>query len=54
MGWIVGMRGEKPPFSPNGNIQHIGVCETFVDNRHTVIHKTRIKLSLQVQNVCNI
>ena len=30
-------------FRPNGYIQHIDVCETFVDNGQLVTHHTRIK-----------
>ena len=47
------MSGGKPRFWPDGCIQRIGVCETFVDYGHMVTHQTQIKLSLQVQNSCN-
>ena len=50
---MVGTSGGKPHLLPNGYIQRIGVCKTFVDNGQTVIHKTRIKSSLQVRNACN-
>ena len=52
--WLVGTRGVKPRFWPNGWIQCIGVCETFVYYGHKVTLQAHIKLSLQVWNACNI
>ena len=54
MVWLEGTSIGKNHFRPNRHIQHIGVCEIFVDNVQTVVHKTRIKLYLTVQNSRNI
>ena len=54
MVWLVVMSGGKHHFWLNGCIQRIHVCETFVDYGQRVTHQTQIKLSLQVQNACNI
>ena len=53
MVWLVGTSVGKHRFLPNGQIKHMGVCETFVHNVQKVIHKTQIKLSLEVRNSYN-
>ena len=51
MVWIVGMSGGKPRFGTNRQIQHIGICKSFLYKCQTVIHKTGIELSLQVPKI---